>query len=139
MTYTFTIYGELPDYNTMIEKAKAGNVRRGKGGFANPYLNWKKEVDERIAWEAKSQLKGVKILGRCAVVLRWYAANRQKDPDNISHATKYIFDGLQQGGILRNDGWKNVGGGILHQFSVDPHTPRVEVYLLEGVTLDFEI
>lgn len=136
--YHFTIYGELPDYNTAITKAKAGNVRKG-GGFANPYQTWKQQVDDRIAWEAKSQLKGVKIAGRCAVVIRWYMVNRKKDPDNIAHAAKYIFDGLQAAGVLPNDGWKNVGGGLLHQFAVDPHTPRVEVYLLPGSTLDIEI
>lgn len=138
MTHRLIIYGVLPDYNTAIEKAKAGNVRRKVGGFANPYLNWKKEVDEAIAWQAKDQLRGRKIIERCAVVFRWYMPDTRKDPDNIAHATKYILDGLQQAGTLTNDGWKQVGGGFLHQFALDKKTPRVEVYLLEGETLTFE-
>lgn len=138
MTHRLILYGVLPDFNTAITKAKSGNVRGKKGGFANPYQHWKASVDEGIAWQAKDQLRGVKITARCAVVFRWYAPDQMKDPDNIAHAVKYILDGLQQAGTLTNDGWKQVGGGFLHQFAIDKQTPRVEVYLLEGETFEFE-
>lgn len=135
--YRFVIPGVLPDFNAAITKAKSGNVRKG-GKFANPYQDWKKVIDESIAWQAKDQLRGVKITGNCAFVLFWYAPDRMKDPDNIGHAIKYILDGLQKAGVLPGDGWKNASGGTLHLFGIDAAKPRVEVLILEGETLFYD-
>lgn len=63
--------------------------------------------------------------------LTWYAKNRRKDKDNISSAIKFIFDGLVEVGLLKNDGWKQIGN-IEHQFEVDKENPRVEVEILDS-------
>lgn len=61
----------------------------------------------------------------------WYCRNRRKDPDNIMSGQKYVFDGLQECGLLENDGWKEIAG-ITHEFRVDKHNPRVEITIHEG-------
>ena len=152
--HKLTIYGELPDYNTAIAKAKGDK-------FGVKYRQWKKETDERIAWFAKEQFQGkpkhtiyrtrkiggkatkvsskVYIDAKCALVVKWYMANTNKDPDNVHHAIKYILDGLQWAGVIANDGWNQVGGGTLHENHLDPDNPRVEVYLLENTVLSYQI
>lgn len=44
------------------------------------------------------------------VYIIWKEPNRKRDPDNIAGAKKYIMDALQEAGIIRNDGWKEVAG-----------------------------
>ncbi len=39
------------------------------------------------------------------------------DPDNIAFAQKFVFDGLQESGVLRGDGWKDIRS-IRHEFGV---------------------
>lgn len=156
------IHGELPNYNDMLAKAANPAPRKGTGkplkGLV--YQEWKSGICQKVALEAKAQFAKVpgrtikkrmkigtrhrmvdhrvKIIGKCAVVVRWYAKNRNVDPDNISHAIKYILDGLQMGGIIPNDGWKQIGN-ILHQFEVDPSHPRVEIHLMENYQLNLKI
>lgn len=121
---------KLPDYNWAIEKAKGD-----KRGII--YRQSKKKVDEAICWEAQRQLRGLTVSGNCAFVFKWYCKNRMKDPDNISSAVKYIFDGLQLSGILPGDGFKNTSGGTLHLYYVDKQDPRVEITILEGEVFDY--
>lgn len=127
MIYSFTIPGVLPDYNNAIEKAKGD-----KRGIM--YRAWKQKTDEAIAWEAKRQLRDVRGLQGFSVVCRWYKPDNRKDHDNISHAIKYILDGLQDAGTIVNDGPKQVFD-IVHNFFVDAKNPRVEVYLVIGQRL----
>lgn len=131
MIYAFTIPGILPDYNNAIEKAK-GDQRGIR------YRNWKRKTDELIAWEAKRQLRGVRGLSGFSVLIRWYKPDNRKDHDNISHAVKYILDGLQDAGTIENDGAKQVWD-IVHNFFVDKENPRAEVFLVVGQRLVLDV
>lgn len=59
----------------------------------------------------------------------WFAKNRKKDPDNISSAKKFILDGLQEAGIIENDGWNQIAG-FSDDFTVDKKNPRVVVEII---------
>lgn len=131
MIYAFTIPGVLPDYNNALDKAKGD--QRGI-----QYRAWKRKTDEAIAWEAKRQLRGVRGLCGFSVVIRWYKPDNRKDHDNISHATKYILDGLQDAGTIQNDGPKQVWD-IVHNFFVDQANPRTEIFLIVGQRLILDI
>ena len=67
----------------------------------------------------------------------WYLESFRKDPDNVDHAVKYILDGMVKGGVLAEDGHKNVGGGKVHCYFRDKERPRVEVYFIEGDKTNF--
>ena len=47
----------------------------------------------------------------------WHELHRRRDPDNVGSACKFIFDALQQAGIITNDGWSTVAE-IVHRFQV---------------------
>ena len=59
----------------------------------------------------------------------WYVPNLKKDPDNISFAVKFIFDGLKEAGVIPNDGMKHVGN-ISHIFIHDPYKQQCVVDIL---------
>ncbi len=46
----------------------------------------------------------------------WVERDRRRDPDNITGACKFIFDGFQPALIIK-DSWRHVGA-IAHRFSV---------------------
>ena len=62
----------------------------------------------------------------------WYLKNRRKDKDNVAFAKKYIFDGMVQAGLLKNDGWYDVGDWI-ETFHLDKEFERVEIYEVPSV------
>ena len=43
---------------------------------------------------------------------------------------KFIIDGLVKAGVLKNDGWAQIGD-LNHSFEVDKENPRIEVILEE--------
>lgn len=95
---TFIISSELTDLNTYIHANRSSRFLGAK---------IKKENTELVAWEAKSQ-KLSPITVPCSFVFNWYCRNKKKDKDNISFAKKFILDGLQEAGIIKNDGWNDV-------------------------------
>lgn len=114
------IPGELPSVNEMVNKNR-------QSPYAGATL--KKRATKRVEDAARASHLG-SIKEKVDVHFTWYCPNRRKDPDNISGGAKFILDGLVNAGVLKNDGWSQVGG-ILHQFSVDRVAPRVEVGLYE--------
>ena len=56
----------------------------------------------------------------------WYRKNRRIDPDNRAFSRKYIFDGMQQAGLIKNDNWE-FATGWKDNFFVDKESPRVEI------------
>jgi len=57
----------------------------------------------------------------------WMEPNRRRDPDNIAAGgVKVIFDGLQDAGIIRRDGWEQVRG-LLNAQVIDKARPGVLV------------
>lgn len=109
--------GEFTDLNTYIE-----TERKNKYAAAN----LKDYETERVAWLVNNMPPVEKY--PVDLTLFWYCKNRRKDPDNIAFAIKFLLDGLQSGGVLKNDGWKQINS-ICHIFRVDPQKPRVEIFI----------
>ena len=112
------------EFTTLNEHIAATNANRYSGNSV------KRSETERVVWQCKEQavlpIKGYPL----DLTFFWYRANRKTDPDNVSFAVKYILDGLQSAGIIRNDGWREINS-ICHVFKVDKHNPRVEIFLEE--------
>lgn len=110
------IPGTLPSLNEMINASK---------GNKYGYVKMKNQAIYLVQCSAKvSKLPPITEL--CDYAITWYCPNKRKDKDNVMCGQKYIFDGLQEGGYLSNDGWKQIGK-VTHDFDVDKLNPRIEV------------
>lgn len=109
------IPGPTPSLNDVIN-AKGG----GRGGFSR-YTAMKKRWGGNIALLATAARFQVPKAGFYTYLL--HERDRRRDPSNaLSGAVKMIEDGLQEAGLLENDGWKQVLGmaGYWHVDNVKP-------------------
>jgi Holliday junction resolvase RusA-like endonuclease len=114
------IPGRFPGFNDIIRIARANKFKSA---------DQKKMYTELVGWYAK---KGkVPRFERVDITCTWYEPNMQRNKDNIAAGLKYILDGLVEAGVLKNDGWKQIGN-ITHRYEVDAKNPRVEVELIGG-------
>lgn len=114
--------GTLPTLNEMINAAKA---------HQQVYEKMKKVADHTVSWTAKAvMMKNPYRPIRADYFITWYRPNMQTDKDNVIAGQKFIFDGLQQAGLIQNDGWKQIGK-ITHELFVDKLNPRVEIEITE--------
>lgn len=115
-----TIIGTLPSLNEMINASK---------GNKYAYVKMKNDAIDLVQQSARIG-KLPRITEKCDYAITWYCPNKRKDKDNVMCGQKYIFDGLQEGGYLSNDGWKQIGS-VTHQFEVDQKNPRIEIEIRE--------
>jgi Holliday junction resolvase RusA-like endonuclease len=116
----FEIPGRLPGLNEIIDAAKHGMYKY------QPYAKMKAKYTNMVAWLAKK----LPTYERVAIIITWYEPNRHRDPDNISAAQKFIFDGLVAAGTIPDDSQRHIKG-IVHRFRVDKENPRVEVEIVD--------
>jgi Holliday junction resolvase RusA-like endonuclease len=129
-TQTLLIPHELPTLNEMLD-AQAVVFKGGKRGVRrSKYTEMKKTATRQVAWLAKVFLKPVEIYP-VSFGIHWVRTDRRTDKDNIAAAVKFIFDGLKEGGILTNDGWKQIENWT-NSFDTDPDDPQVVVTIFEG-------
>lgn len=114
------IPGTLPGLNEIIDAAKMTPYA---------YRELKKTYTELVAWEAVKQK--IPFYDKADFTILWYCPDRRHDKDNIMAGTKFILDGLVTAGILKNDGWNQIGS-IEHIFGVDRLKPRIEVEIREA-------
>lgn len=114
-----TIPGRLPGLNDMIDAARENRYESAA---------MKKEYTEMAAWCAKAAR--LPRMEKVDLIITWHEPNKRRDKDNIMAGQKFIWDGLVEAGVLKNDGWNQIGD-ITHRFRVDKANPRVEVELIE--------
>lgn len=112
-------------------------IRTERGGYHGA-STIKKEETWRATCEVRRQFPNAKIEDAAyplGVVCRWYTKDERMDPDNVAFAIKFLMDGMQAAGFLRNDGRKEIRC-IYHEFFTDAQHPRVEVdFYASGVSL----
>src|SRR6185503_1860675 len=118
---TFIIKGRLPDANTYIN-----TERSNRYAAAKLKDNW----TQIVKGEVQSQ-KIKKIDKPLKIFFQWVVKDKKRDKDNIMFGQKFVFDGLVEAGIIKNDGWNNVNK-IDHDFIVVGKDEReyLKVYLL---------
>ena len=116
MNQTLIIKEALPSLNEYIQVERSNRFAAAK---------LKKEATELVAWSAKSLAK---ITEPAHYHFHWFVKDKRKDPDNIAFACKFIFDGLQLVGKLKNDSFIWVLS-IHHDFDIDTNQ-RVEVNIV---------
>lgn len=118
---SFTIPGRLHGMNEIIDAC-----RRNRFAGAE-----EKRVQQAICLSAIREHRVQPVQSYPVMVnIEWVEPNSKRDPDNISAAKKFIFDALQDAGVLRNDSMKEVGK-IRESFAVDKASPRVRVTIQE--------
>ena len=117
----FYIPGELATLNDFIA---AMNRNRYDGA----------QIKRLETQRVKMACRELHPVGHYPVDLRltWYRADRRSDPDNVAFAIKFILDGLQQAGIIKQDNWKCVNS-ITHNFELDAENPGVEIVISEEI------
>lgn len=88
----------------------------------------KKRETERVYFACRQQKLSAR-LKKCNFTFTWFVKDKRKDPDNIHHAIKYIFDGLVQAGVLYGDTQEWIGKVTHNPIRIDAKRPRVEVEL----------
>ena len=114
-----TIPGRLPGLNEIIDAARASKFKSAEQ---------KKQYTELVAWCCKAAR--IPKMKRVNLDITWYEPHRQRDPDNVQAAVKFIWDGLSTSGALPNDGWGQQGT-VTHHMAVDKERPRVEIEITE--------
>ena len=107
MKAKIVIPGELPGMNEIIAAAKQ---------HYGAYSKMKRENTQLVALIAKSKIK--KQCKKIDLEITWICKNKRRDKDNITAGEKFILDGLVQAGVVKNDGWNQIGD-ISHKFKVD--------------------
>ena len=118
---TLTIPGRLDNLNDYTKVCRANKYAGAECKRRN------EEKIEAAVWE---QFRGVRFDGRVHMNFRWIEANRNRDPDNICFAKKFILDAFVRCGVIETDGWRGVDG-FIDEFDIDARNPRIEV-LIEG-------
>lgn len=109
----------LPTLNKH-DKANRGNRYQGA-------KMKKKATRHCFLFIKKAMNQGFKISSQPADLrFTWYAKDKRTDKDNIAFMVKYIFDGMVDAGLIKNDGWKEIGDWE-YKFKVDKKDPRVEI------------
>lgn len=114
----FVILSDLPDLNTYI-KAERSNK------FAGASL--KKKATNSVYLEIKAS-KCKDRFDKVFLKIGYFCKDRRIDKDNIAFKKKFIFDGMQKAGIIKNDGWNTIIGWD-EKFELDKNNPRIEVEL----------
>lgn len=93
MDVKIIIPGEMPGMNEIVAAAKS---------HYGQYSKMKKTNTQLSAWLFKKVPKKKRIF----LDITWIAKDMRRDPDNIAAAVKFIWDGLVEAGVIKNDGWK---------------------------------
>ena len=120
MIQDFTIPGRLDGLNEYIDACRT-NPRAGG--------RCKRENQDRVCWAIR-QARLKPVSGCVGLSIHWIEPNARRDKDNVRSAVKYILDALVEMGIIKNDGWKDVGY-IHDHYMVNRENPRVIVQLEE--------
>lgn len=118
-----TIKGTLPGLNEIIDASRA-NYRLGNA--------LKQQAQNAVMWHIRQQLRGVHYDKPVRIHYMFYEPNRRRDKSNVAAGgIKVIEDALVKMKVIKNDGWKQIDGGVYSDFAVDKDNPRIEVTIEE--------
>lgn len=119
-TLKIVIPGELPSLNEYINTERRNRFLGAK---------MKKIATNSVSWIITMNIRPIVMIQTPVFMeYHWYCRNKKKDKSNIAFAKKFIEDGLQQSGVIKQDNWNAVIGFSDH-FYIDGENPRVEVII----------
>jgi len=103
----FFVPGPLPGLNEVINSARGTKGRGSLVAASSQKKTWTSFVSVIIRTSNQNfEMFTVPVF----VDMFWVEEHKRRDPDNIVSAKKYIFDGMVQAGLIKNDGWKQIDG-----------------------------
>ena len=104
----FFVPGPLPGLNEIIAASQQIIPWLSKGKRRVYEMTQLKETwDNRVVGEC--MFFKIKPMDSVDIKLVWIEQNRRRNKDNVMAGKKFILDGLVKAGILKNDGWAQVG------------------------------
>jgi hypothetical protein len=120
----------------ILLKGKSKGNRR-----VDKYTELKQAETLLVAWIVRPMIAEGKLVPVDVPVryfFTWVRKNKRTDPDNISHAQKYLLDGFRMAGLIPNDTWKFVSK-LNHAFASKAEIEAtLEVGVEEGVFVHME-
>lgn len=58
----------------------------------------------------KAMSEGTVFKTPCKLKFTWVVPNKKKDADNIASAKKFVLDGMQEAGLIKNDNLNHITG-----------------------------
>lgn len=129
------IPGAVPGLNEILT-ARSTVGRGPKGGLYTAYAPIKRAWSERVVMMVRAQQ--IKPVGDRGAYLTYvfFEETRKRDPSNfVAGGLKVIEDGLQDAGIIANDGWKHILGFATY-WDVDKKNPGTAVFISSHNVLD---
>lgn len=121
MNQKLVVYGRLAGMNEYI-----GACRYNRQAGARL-----KRENQRIIGACIKEQQLQPMEGKAFFRFVFHEPNMRRDKDNVSSAAiKFVFDELQEQGIIPNDNWHWVDG-FSCRFFVDPKFPRIEIEMEE--------
>ena len=117
----YTILGTLAGMN---EYSKAQRANKYIGADMKKEMTKICALSDDVRFAAKIPEEAYPV----HVHIDFYEPNRRRDPDNVTSAKKFILDGLQDAGVITNDGWLQISG-FSDDLYLDKENPRVVVTL----------
>ncbi|MDN6161618.1 RusA family crossover junction endodeoxyribonuclease [Tetragenococcus halophilus] len=115
------IPGSLTDLNTYTNAERTNRYKGAKIKKQNTYK----------AAAAFMPVRTQKLSLPIKLHITWFCENRRIDPDNVAFAKKFLLDGMQEAGCLKNDGFNQIKG-FVDEFEIDKENPRIEVNIIES-------
>lgn len=122
MQYKLIIPDRFESLNEFLS-ANRGNKYSG--------AKMKKDNDDIVVFNARQQLKGLKITKPILIYYRFFEKEDNRDNDNVlSCAAKFVQDGLAKAGVIINDKRKYIHNFYFDVF-IDNKNPRIEITITE--------
>lgn len=118
MSEKIIIEGRLPSLNTLIA-----------GMNKNRYIGNKIKQDNTKICETAFRTQCKNKYEKVSINFLWVEKDKRRDKDNVASAKKFILDGMQKAGIIKNDNWNGVEG-FRDDFAIDKDNPRIEITLI---------
>ena len=122
----FFIPGPLPSLNQMLDARVKKIPAMSKGKKRVDQYTLMKAEWTRICADAAIAAK-IKPVKSATFFFHWNAKDRRTEKDNLATARKFILDGLELAGVMK-DHWDNVTGWM-DTFDIDKENPGVLVVM----------
>lgn len=124
-------HGKLPGMNEMIDAAKKTIRRKARSHSILTMYSIMKKKWINLVSDAVLEAK-IQPVDKFFLQLIWTEPSKKRDPDNIAAFIKFILDGMQKAGVIKNDGWSEVQGWT-NGFQVgEARSVKVRIYTANG-------
>lgn len=101
-------------------------AQRNRYGYAHE----KRKITDLVARQCREVIDSTGWVAPMAPVhirMVWHEPNHRRDWDNVTHAVKFVLDGMVEAGVIRGDSQRWIPQPVEDVGDVDPDNPGVTV------------